>query len=153
MQRAVCVQEGAPHDDYGPNQEIKVRSRKLIGTLALAVSAAAGSAWAQQTNEDFGRLEYEANCASCHGATGKGDGHLEAYLTKAPTDLTTLSRRHGAGRSSTEIGPHGNREMPVWGMEFRRQALQSPGMAPQPEWYVRGRIVALLDYLARIQTK
>jgi hypothetical protein len=33
------------------------------------------------------------------------------------------------------------------------QALQYPGMAAQPEWYVRGHIVALLDYLTHIQAK
>lgn len=43
--------------------------------------------------------------------------------------------------------------MPVRGGAFRTQALQYPGMAVQPEWYVRGRIVALLDDLARIQVK
>jgi mono/diheme cytochrome c family protein len=142
-----------------------MRSKEFIGTLALALVAAGGGAWAQTLNEDLGRLEFEGNCASCHGATGAGNGALKAYLTKAPTDLTTLSRRHGGafpnqlvwelidGRASTEIGPHGSREMPVWGQEFRRQALQYPGMAAQPEWYVRGRIVALLDYLARIQVR
>lgn len=132
----------------------------LAGT-ALLVSGTV--AWAQSTSGDFGRLEYEGNCASCHGIGAKGDGRIKQYLTKAPTDLTTLSKRHGGafptqlaweiidGRSSTDIGPHGNREMPVWGSDFRAQALQYPGMAAQPEWYVRGRIVALLDYLARIQ--
>lgn len=133
--------------------------------LCAGVSALASAGAVAQQAFDLGKLEYESSCASCHGLTGKGDGSLRAYLTKAPTDLTTLARRSGGafptqlvwemvdGRSSTEIGAHGAREMPVWGTQYRMQALQLPGAAAQPEWYVRGRIVALLDYLARIQQK
>ncbi|MBL8325838.1 MAG: c-type cytochrome [Rubrivivax sp.] len=142
-----------------------MRNSKRIGALALVWAAATTTpvAFAQPTAEDLGRLEYEGNCASCHGMTGKGDGRLKGLLTKAPSDLTTLSRRYGGAFPNqmvweiidgrTEVGAHGARDMPVWGQVFRRQALQYPGMANQPEWYVRGRIVALLDYLARIQTK
>lgn len=133
--------------------------------LCAGVSALASAGAVAQQAFDLGKLEYESSCASCHGLSGKGDGSLHAYLTKAPTDLTTLARRSGGafptqlvwemidGRSSTEIGAHGSREMPVWGSQYRMQALQSPATAAQPEWYVRGRIVALLDYLARIQQK
>ena len=143
-----------------------LRDKGMIAALVLAGAAGlAGGAWAQPTNADLGRLEFEGSCASCHGASAKGDGWLKGYLTKSPSDLTTLSKRYGGafptqmvweiidGRTSADIGPHGSREMPVWGSTFRAQALQYPGMASQPEWYVRGRIVALLDYLARIQVK
>ncbi|MBL8342601.1 MAG: c-type cytochrome [Rubrivivax sp.] len=140
-----------------------MRSSRLIGALALVLSATTGTTLAQPTNEDLGRLEYEGNCASCHGVTGKGDGRMKGFLTKAPSDLTTLSRRYGGAFPNqmvwevidgrTEVGPHGSRDMPVWGRVFRAQAMQYPGMATQPEWYVRGRIVALLDYLARLQVK
>lgn len=142
-----------------------MNASRQAATGFLALLCATGAAWAQPTNADLGQLEYEANCASCHGVTGKGEGRMKAFLTKAPTDLTTLSKRYGGafpnqmvweiidGRTSSNIGPHGNREMPVWGAAFRTQALQYPGMSAQPEWYVRGRIVALLDYLARIQAK
>jgi mono/diheme cytochrome c family protein len=131
--------------------------------LAAVMAALWGAAWAQQPAVDLGRLEYESNCAACHGIAGKGDGRLRQFMTKAPSDLTTLAQRNGGafptqlvwemidGRSSTEIGPHGSREMPVWGADYRAQALAQPATAAQPEWYVRGRIVALLDYLARMQ--
>ena len=148
----------------------KVETKVNIWTKTAALSAvlcgvSVGSAWAQITDADMGRLEYESNCATCHGASGKGDGWLKGYLTKSPSDLTTLSKRNGGafpnqlvweiidGRTSADIGPHGSRDMPVWGRTFRAQAMQYPGMAAQPEWFVRGRIVALLDYLARIQEK
>lgn len=169
----------------GPDKEFDVKSSARVATLTLALVAGLGAARAQQgtpraqvepprpaarvqagpSAEDLGRVQYEASCASCHGMRGIGDGPVRAYLTKAPSDLTTLSRRYGGvfpnqmvwevidGRTSTDIGPHGSREMPVWGIEYRRQALQYPGVVAQPEWAVRGRIVALLDYLASIQSK
>jgi hypothetical protein len=58
------------------------------------------------------------------------------------------------GRASKEIGPHGSREMPVWGDRFGAPALsKSPEMAGRAEWYIRGRIMTLIDYLNRIQVK
>jgi hypothetical protein len=82
---------------------------------------------------------------------------MRAYLTKPPSDLTTLAKRNAGvfpsqriwetidGRTSVMIGSHGAREMPVWGNVFRSEDTQ-----PQ-EIHVRNRIGAVLDYLARIQ--
>ena len=44
-----------------------------------------------QVHYDMGKTIYQDNCASCHGATGKGDGALKAYLVKAPSDMTTIT--------------------------------------------------------------
>lgn len=152
-------------DQAGEPTEDDMFTRCLTGIAGLSLMAAASVCMAQADSADFGRLEYEGNCASCHGVGGKGDGPMKASLLKAPSDLTTLSKRYGGafpnqfvweiidGRTSKPIGAHGTREMPVWGSVFRAQALRYPGMAAQPEWYVRGRIVALLDYLARLQEK
>lgn len=140
---------------------MSTRVQRILGATVLA--AAAGACWAQTDSADIGRLEFEGNCASCHGLQGKGDGPMKFYLTKAPSDLTTVARRNGGvfpvqlmwevidGRAT--LGAHGGRDMPVWGTVFRRQAAQQPGMASQPEWYVRGRVIALLDYLDRMQQK
>lgn len=132
--------------------------------VALSLFMLPALAWAQQGG-DLGQQEYLSNCASCHGKAGKGDGPLRAWLTKAPSDLTTLGKRNGGalpvqlvwemldGRSASDAGPHGSREMPVWGSTYRAQALANPSTAGAPEWYVRGRIVALIDYLERIQVR
>jgi mono/diheme cytochrome c family protein len=126
-----------------------------------------------QINYDMGKFVYLDNCASCHGATGKGDGPMRAYLIKAPSDLTTITQRnHGTfphqriwetidGRASAEPGPHGSREMPIWGNEFKAQQEHAPwwGMPNWgmhrggPEWHVQQKISALVDYLARMQVR
>lgn len=132
--------------------------------LACALAAATASL-AQQQRIDVGKVEYEAHCAICHGVGGKGNGELRKFLTVPPSDLTTMSKRNGGafpnqlawelidGRGATEIGAHGSRSMPVWGRVYRTEAMQQAVTAAEPEWYVRGRIVALLDYLARLQER
>lgn len=78
-----------------------------------AATAQAGSAW-------FG-----AYCASCHGASARGDGPVADALDPRPADLTAIASRNG-GRFDAEavaayidgrtwIEPHGSSAMPVWG--------------------------------------
>ena len=142
-----------------------MRVKSSLVALLMSVPLAASAQQAPAPSKEMGRLEYQSRCASCHGPAGKGDGAVRPFLTKAPSDLTTLAKRYGGafptelvwemidGRSSTEIGPHGSREMPVWGTEFRAQAQAQPDGSRQPEWQVRNRIVSLLDYLASVQAK
>jgi mono/diheme cytochrome c family protein len=133
--------------------------RAVIASI-LSVTAAA---WAQ-TSVGLGRADYRDNCASCHGPSGKGDGPVHSFLIKPPSDLTTIARRHGGkfpqelmwevidGRWSGEGGPHGSREMPVWGNEFKSRAMAMPGdSATTAEWSARNRIVSLLKYLETVQ--
>lgn len=138
-----------------------------LSALALCASAVA----AAQTNLDAGKLEYDSSCASCHGLGGKGDGPVARHLSSRPSDLTTIAQRNGGafptqlvwemidGRTTKSVGAHGTRDMPVWGNVYRSQAIRLQRGAPEweaaqpPEWYVRGRIIALIDYLARIQAK
>lgn len=131
-------------------------------SMALPVMALA------QESADFGKYEYYAKCASCHGISGRGDGTVATVLTKAPPDLTKYAQRNGGvfptqlawqvidGRP-VAISAHGTREMPVWGQDFRRETLRPADRldpaGPGPEWHVARRITALVDYLASIQTK
>jgi|GEM_PF-6327726 len=67
---------------------MKQSSVYLTGLLvALAVVNSASFA---QSSVDFGKNEYAASCASCHGVSAKGDGPVSKHLTKAPSDLTTV---------------------------------------------------------------
>lgn len=136
---------------------------KLYKTMVQAGVAAGitllGSATFAQSSVDFGKNEYQASCASCHGVSGKGDGAMKAYLTKPATDLTRLARDNGGvfphqrlwevidGRAYAAIGSHGAREMPVWGYIYRSEDTQPADL------HARNRITSLLDYLARIQEK
>jgi mono/diheme cytochrome c family protein len=65
-------------------------SQAVIASI-LSVTA---TAWAQ-TSVGLGRVDYKDNCASCHGASGKGDGPVHSFLVKPPSDLTTIARRNG----------------------------------------------------------
>ena len=143
--------------------------RKMVPMLVTTLTALLCGAAFSQTSapprpSDFGKREFESNCASCHGASGKGDGPVHSFLVKPPSDLTTIAQRHGGtfpqelmweaidGRWSGEGGPHGSREMPVWGNEFRARALTHPSDSPRTaEWSARNRIVSLLKYLETIQ--
>jgi len=47
-----------------------------------------GMVWNDQGAADAGKALYEANCASCHGISGEGDGPISENLTHTPADLT-----------------------------------------------------------------
>ncbi len=136
--------------------------------LALIVSAGvliAGTEGIAATEKgDPGKSEYDANCALCHGVTGKGDGAYKAALTVPPADLTVLQKKNGGtfpfdrvygmidGRTS--IAAHGTREMPIWGKRYLLAAGEYYVDVPyDPEAYVRGRILAVTEYVYRLQDK
>jgi mono/diheme cytochrome c family protein len=133
---------------------------RCVITSFLSITA---SSWGQ-TSVGLGRADDIDNCASCHGATGKGDGPVHSFLVKPPADLTTITQSHGGkfpqelmwevidGRWTGEVGPHGSREMPVWGNEFRARAMTQLCDSPRTaEWSAHNRIVSLLKYLETIQ--
>ena len=111
-------------------------------TLVLSMSCFGGLAFAQ-AKVDVGKQEYDWHCASCHGESGTGNGELKRWLTRAPSDLTTIAKRNGGafpnqlvwemidGRSGIEIGAHGSRTMSVWGQRYRAEALGNPATAAE----------------------
>jgi len=141
-------------------------SKRILkaGTLFVALCVAGGAAWAQAKSIDLGQREYMSNCASCHGSDGKGNGPNKPYMTKSPTDLTVLARNNGGVlpvarmyeviEGNRDVVGHGTREMPTWGLDYRIKAAEYYIDVPyNPEVYVRGRILSLIDYLSRIQAK
>lgn len=117
-------------------------SHKPISQAVIAsILCITATSWGQ-TSAGLGRVDFKENCASCHGVSGKGDGPVHSFLVKPPTDLTTIAQRHGGafplelmwevidGRWSAEVGPHGSREMPVWGTEFKARAMTQPTTRP-----------------------
>jgi mono/diheme cytochrome c family protein len=130
--------------------------------LLGAILAIAGMVWLPNTGFSQqkgdgppvteGQYWYLNYCASCHGASGKGDGIVGKALSPKPADLTTLSVANGGTFPAPEVNEiidgrrvmsaHGSREMPVWG----RATRFAPVM-------VRARIRAIVDYVATLQGK
>ncbi len=108
------------------------------------------------TSAGSGKEMFQAYCASCHGANGKGDGPAAAALKSPPTDLTALSKNNGGKfpsdrvfsilRGQSAVTAHGNRDMPVWGPVFWH-------MSQDYESEVQQRIANLTHYIESLQAK
>ena len=130
--------------------------------------------WAQQPvpqQPDIGKTEYQSSCAACHGVDGKGTGPVADALKTKPADLTTITKENNGvfplGRiydiidGRLEVKSHGARDMPIWG--FRYSPAPIPGFNPLAPYFldplydrepvIRSRILAVIDYLYRIQVK
>ena len=138
----------------------------MIAGLVAALGA--GQPWVAlgQEKVDLGKREYDANCAVCHGAAGKGDGPFSGVgdWKQAAADLTTLARRNNGvfpfARvyefiDGTQVAKaHGTREMPIWGADYLAKGAEYYRGTPfNPELYARARIFALTEYVYRLQSK
>ena len=134
--------------------------------LALGVFSIWGNGYAAD-KADFGKHEYEMKCAICHGLKGKGDGPYAdiGMLNARVADLTTLSKRNNGVfpfqrmyeviDGAETLKAHGTRDMPIWGTVYREEIGESQThvydeIAPA---YVRAQILALIDYINRLQGK
>lgn len=142
-------------------------SRLLV--LAALMMGACGFASAndKKVKFDVGKLEYQNSCALCHGKDGRGTGAIVDLLKKAPTDLTMLSKRNNGvfpfahvyavidGREM--IKAHGDRDMPAWGNRYSSDTTKAAeyymDVPYDMEMYSRSRVLALIDYLNRMQAK
>lgn len=130
----------------------------LTISIALALPAvAAGQNTIVSSSRFSGAADFQAYCASCHGAAAKGDGVIATSLVKRPPDLTRLAKRHGDAFPEESVfkmiegrspgASHRAPDMPVWGDVFAK-ATESAG----PE-AAAARITALVKYLEMIQEK
>jgi mono/diheme cytochrome c family protein len=138
----------------------------LVGTTMLGLPLLA-AAQAQKV-PDLGKREYDANCAVCHGVTGKGDGPYP-HPMGAAADLTVLAKKNGGVfpfqavyeyvDGTKAVTAHGPRAMPIWGDDYMRKARneyrdENYMMSPyDPYLYTRTRILALTEYIYRLQVK
>ena len=138
------------------------KTNVIAATLLGAGLLLATAAQAQPRAVDLGKREYDSNCASCHGAQGKGDGLYVEWLKRAPPDLSRMAAGTGGvspvARAYEVIegeGPgHGGRDMPIWGRDYRIMAGEYYMDVPyDPAVYVRSRILALVEYLNRLQVR
>ena len=51
---------------------------------------------ADATSIGAGQKLYDKSCASCHGATGKGDGKMGAEMDPKPSDIVDADWKHGS---------------------------------------------------------
>jgi mono/diheme cytochrome c family protein len=135
--------------------------RRLVA-LALTFGAAAAMAQQSQQRVDLGKREFDSNCAVCHGRDGKGGGAYVELLKRSPPDLSTLSKGNGGVFPISRVydviegaGPgHGGRDMPIWGQDYSIKAAEYYMDVPYDrEAYVRSRILALAEYLNRLQAR
>ena len=132
-----------------------------IGAATLANAQQSGPA---SQSVDQGKYEYDAHCVACHGLIGKGDGPFAQQLKSGTVvaNLTELSKKNNGvfpfghvyetidGRAP--VMAHGPRDMPVWGREYRAIS-SSLNTDYDPEGFVRAKILALTEYVYRLQAK
>jgi len=141
--------------------------------LMIAGLTGGFAAAAQAEDFDIGRSEFQSSCASCHGTDGKGKGPVSEQLKVPPPDLTMLAKNNNGIFPTNAIyetidglktiPAHGTREMPIWGYRFN-PIIDLPHIVDPSydvldpsresrEVIVRTRILAVVDYLSRIQQK
>jgi len=130
----------------------------VTGLFGLAANALA----ADPPKAVFGKDQFNARCAPCHGVSGKGNGPVAKDIGTTVPDLTTYAKRNG-GMFPTELAwmkidgrPVSfdiERNMPVWGRDFRHEAIANVNAKAKPESYVAAEIAAIVEYLKTIQLK
>ncbi|MBN2907865.1 MAG: c-type cytochrome [Rhodobacteraceae bacterium] len=133
---------------------------------ALVVVALLLPPVAQAQQMTLGEAEFVNSCAQCHGLSGTGDGVLAGYLNTPLPDLTGLQAANGGVfpvsyiyrviEGGATVGAHGTREMPAWGQRYSYDANRVLGMEhseAEMGGFVRGRILALIEYIASIQVE
>ena len=130
--------------------------------MGVAMIGTSVTGYAQKT--DLGKREYDGNCAVCHGPQGKGDGPYAGLLNTRTPDLTTLAGRNGGVfpfvrvyeliDGTQVVIPHGTRDMPIWGTKYNAKAAEEEmHYSYNPEVFVRVRILALTEYVYRLQAR
>lgn len=130
-----------------------------FASLAMsALFALPGNAAAQGI---AGEIEYTQACAACHGASGKGDGPVAAFMNVPVPDLTQIRANNDGnfpfqdlmemidGRNAErQPGPHGT-TMPVWGDRFMMESGHENPV--ENEINTLGRVSSLVYYIYGLQ--
>lgn len=139
-----------------PLTRVTTQLRPALVLLALPLMAACVD---PNHSPETGAEDYAAYCASCHGASGKGDGEIAGVLSRKPSDLTTLSAKNKGVFPTTKVmaqiwgyaGAKGRGVMPDFGPLLQGDMVPYDGgdgiETPTPI-----RLVELAEYLKRLQT-
>jgi mono/diheme cytochrome c family protein len=157
-----------PRSRGGPSSEKQGghMSARVVAIVAAGLFGVASAALAadppKQESWSFGKDQFNARCAPCHGKDGKGHGPVSKQLGRTLPDLTTYAKRNG-GAFPTElawqkvdgrpIGWNEERRMPAWGASFRHEAANTPAFTNKPETYAAAEIYGVVEYVRSIQAK
>ena len=128
--------------------------------LSLALALVLGFTGTGNAAEDnHGKQMYLRYCGSCHGAKGSGDGPVSRDLKVKMPDLATLAKKNrGVYPLDDVMAPidgrrlvrgHGDRDMPVWGENFRSAAEGKK--YPELTTLLKAKVIA--EYVATLQRK
>ena len=124
--------------------------------LVLASVPLTGRLAAQPYPAPRGQALYLTHCATCHGASGRGDGPMAQYLRVPPANLAAIAARNKGifptatirrivdGRQMLAV--HGS-GMPIWGDAF------SPAGSGAAADVAAAKIRAIVTYLESIQDR
>lgn len=135
-------------------EKLIVLAAAILLSLPVAVMAEMDS---------IGKLEFQKNCAACHGMDGTGrNAPFLDFMRKSPPDLTMIAKRNGGTYPYKQVftliqDPAGNRahgtaDMPVWGERYAVEVNEKYGsLDPRFAKEVEARILELVFYLASVQ--
>ncbi len=139
-----------------PQEPKKLWFSRVHWLVLCLIWLAPQTLWAQDPGKSvLGKHTYRSYCATCHGATGQGDGSIADMLNVKPSDLTVLAKNNNGefpaertrkiidGRE--KVKGHGTGEMPAWGDAF--QAISDDEEA------VAEKIDQLVHFLESIQVE
>jgi mono/diheme cytochrome c family protein len=129
----------------------------LAALAAAPVSAQTPAAQPPTEARVGGSSVFRTYCASCHGATGRGDGQVAQFLKRKPADLTRIAERNKGTYPAERVfqmidgrqvvKAHGDSQMPVWGDAFSKSTTDSDAAA------VKAKIDALVEHIESIQAR
>lgn len=125
------------------------------GLTIFLASSDEPRAWAGETNS--GKQMYLQYCSSCHGRTATGNGPVSRDLKIKVPDLTILAKNNRGVYPLDDVlatidgrrlvRAHGDRDMPVWGDNFRAEAEGKK--YPELTTLLKAKIIA--EYLGTLQ--
>lgn len=128
--------------------------------LGLAIAASIGWTSVATAGDHPGKAPYDQYCASCHGPAADGKGPVAEEMKIEPADLRKLSERYGDPLAKPRLREvidgremlrsHGTPNMPVWGDKLLESV---PPGADGNEFFKRGTIFVIIDYLQTLQAK
>jgi mono/diheme cytochrome c family protein len=134
----------------------KTRPNLLSMLLTTGIACIASACATSTLEQPSGEQVFATHCASCHGATGEGNGPVAPIFNLAVPNLRALDQRYDGHFPADEVAryidgrdlpdAHGARQMPVWGDVFEATESIVPGAADPAT-----RIAALVEHLRSIQ--